>query len=221
MSEINVSINAKVFCTDGECGHVNAVLINPLSKRVTHLIVRESGIFGQEKMIPLEAIKDSQPEKINLRIDEEKFHKMQDFLSIKYVSGDSPFGAYLPEHYYLHPFVMPDYDSEYDYNSYYVNVENIPAGELVIDRGEDVYALDGRVGKVDELLFSPKDDKITHIVLREGHLWEKKHVAIPISAVDRIMVDGVHLSLTKMEISELPTIPIRHPWMKSENIEFD
>lgn len=210
MNEMEILINAKVFCTDGECGHVTAVLINPLSKRVTHLIVRESGILGQEKMIPTEIIAESLPEKINLRIGKEKFHEMENFRSIKYVSGENPFGPYLPEHYYLHPFVMPEYDSEYEYNTYYVDVENIPAGELEINRDAEVYAQDGWVGKVDELMVSPKDEKITHIVLREGHLWDKKHVTIPVSEVDRIKAGAVYLKLTKNDVGELPVIPIRH-----------
>lgn len=206
---MDISINAKVFCTDGECGHVTCVLINPVTKKVTHLIVKERGFLGQEHMVPIDFVTDSAPDKINLRLEKDKFQKLDHFLSIKYVSGEDPFDAYLPEQYYLHPYVMPDYESEYDYNTYYTEVENIPAGELAINRGAEVYAKDGWVGKVDEFLVSPKDDKITHIVLREGHLWDRKHVTIPVSAVDKIKVDGVHLNLTKKDVSELPAIPIK------------
>ncbi len=212
---MDILINAKVFCTDGECGHVTSVLINPLSKRVTHLIVREHGVFGQEKKVPVEVIAESLPEKINLRLDQTSFHDMENFLSIKFISGEDPFDSYLPEQYYLHPFVMPAYDSEYDYNStFYTHVENIPAGELNIGRGEDVYAKDGRVGKVDEFLVSPKNNTITHILLREGHIWGQKHVTIPVSEIDRIKVDGVYLKLTKEDISKLPAIPVQRLWKK-------
>jgi sporulation protein YlmC with PRC-barrel domain len=206
---MDISINAKVFCTDGECGHLTCVLINPANKKITHVIVKERGMLGQERMVSVEDIVDSLPEKLTLRLDKESFRRLENFTSIKYVSGEDPFGAYLPEHYYLHPFVMPAYDSEYDYNTYYKQVENIPAGELAIYQGAEVFATDGRIGKVDEFLVSPKDNKITHLVLREGHIWDQKHVTIPLSAIDHINIDGVHLTLTKDAISRLPAIPFR------------
>jgi sporulation protein YlmC with PRC-barrel domain len=210
---MDISIDAKVFCSDGEeCGHVTCVLINPVTKEVTHLIVKESSLLGQKRMVPIENIVDSLPDKINLRLDHENFHHMENFVEIKYISGEDPFDQYLPEHYYFHPYVMPDYDSEYDYNTYYTQVENIPAGELAIYPGAEVYATDGHIGKVDEFLVSPEDDKITHLVLREGHIWDQKHVTIPVSEIDQIDIDGVHLALTKDAISKLPTIPIRRFW---------
>jgi len=207
---MEISINAKVFCTDGEVGHVTCVLINPVTKEVTHLIVKKRGLLGQERMVPVDTIIDSFPEKISLRLDQAEFQKMENFIEIKYISGDDPFDAYLPEQYYLHPFVMPDYDSEYEYNTYYTQVENIPMGELAIRPGAEVYARDGRVGKVDEFLVSPKDGKITHLILQEGHLWGKVHIMIPVSMIDHIGFESVYLTMTKEAVSELPTIPIRH-----------
>jgi sporulation protein YlmC with PRC-barrel domain len=203
---MDISIDAKVFCTDGEeCGHVTSVLINPVSKQVTHLIVKEHGLLGQERMVPAEKIIESQPEKINLRLEHADFHHMENFVEIKYISVEDPFDQYLPENYYFNPY-------EDNYNTYYEQVENIPPGELAIYPSTEVYATDGHIGKVDELLVFPEDEKITHLVLREGHLWGKKHVTIPVSEIDRIEIDGVHLTLTKDAISQLPAIPIRRFW---------
>jgi len=206
---VDISINAKVFCSDGECGHVASVLVDPATKKVTHLIVKERGILGQERMVPVELVNDSNAEKIDLRMDSAAFHTMENFLSIQYVRGDDPFDVYMPQHYYLHPYMLPDNDPEYKPDAYYTEVENIPANELAIRRGADVFARDGRIGKVDELLVSPTTEKISHIVLREGHIWDRKHITIPVSEIDRIGVDGVTLKLTIDEVNELPAIAIR------------
>jgi sporulation protein YlmC with PRC-barrel domain len=86
--------------------------------------------------------------------------------------------------------------------------EPIPEDELAIRRGAQVEATDGHVGRVDEFLINPDNDLITHLVLREGHLWGKKDVVIPVSQIDRFEDNTVHLKLDKSEIEALPTIPI-------------
>jgi len=44
---------------------------------------------------------------------------------------------------------------------------------------------------------------VTHVLLREGHLWGRKEVAIPIDAVASLD-DGVQLSFTKKQVEDLP-----------------
>jgi hypothetical protein len=50
------------------------------------------------------------------------------------------------------------------------------------------------------------------LVLREGHLWGKKDVTIPVSEIDRITDDAVYLKLRKKVIATLPTVPVRRNW---------
>jgi sporulation protein YlmC with PRC-barrel domain len=87
--------------------------------------------------------------------------------------------------------------------------EHVPPGELAVRRGAHVEAADGHVGQVDEFLVDPRDEHITHLIMREGHLWGQKDVSIPVSAIDHIEEDTVHLELSKREIEALPAIPIR------------
>ena len=66
---------------------------------------------------------------------------------------------------------------------------------VVVDpvrRGEHVHATDGHIGKVQGLVIDPKSHRVTHVLLQEGHLWGRKEVAIPISAV-RGVGDGIRL----------------------------
>ena len=52
---------------------------------------------------------------------------------------------------------------------------------------------------------------MTHVLLDEGHLWGQKRVAVPISAVTGVEVDGVRLNLTKDEVRDLPPVDLAHP----------
>jgi hypothetical protein len=46
---------------------------------------------------------------------------------------------------------------------------------------------------------------VTHILLKEGHFWGHKQVAIPVSAVASVD-DGVKLNITKKQVEELPPL---------------
>jgi hypothetical protein len=51
----------------------------------------------------------------------------------------------------------------------------------------------------------PADHRVTHVLLREGHIWGRKEVAIPISAV--VTVDeGIRLNITKEQVGNLPPL---------------
>jgi sporulation protein YlmC with PRC-barrel domain len=93
---------------------------------------------------------------------------------------------------------------------YHSGQEHNPAGELAIRRGARVEAVDGHAGRVDEFLINPENDHITHLVMREGHLWGQKDVTIPMSQIDRFADNTVYLKLNKQEIEELLTIPVQH-----------
>jgi hypothetical protein len=51
---------------------------------------------------------------------------------------------------------------------------------------------------------------VTHVLLQEGHLWGRRQVAIPISAVTSTD-NGILLSIPKQAVRELPPVDARHP----------
>ena len=46
---------------------------------------------------------------------------------------------------------------------------------------------------------------MTYVLLREGHIWGRKQVAIPVSAVTGIDY-GIRLNLTKKQVEDLPPV---------------
>jgi hypothetical protein len=87
--------------------------------------------------------------------------------------------------------------------------EHIPPGELPVRRGTKVAAKDGNIGHVAELVVDPESGHISHLVLEEGHLWAKKEVAVPVSAIDYFFEDTVYLKLGKEEVESLPPVPVK------------
>lgn len=106
---------------------------------------------------------------------------------------------------------MPSYvyDLEPTPLEYVVGYDRIPKSEVEIRRASSVLSADGhRLGHVDGFLVD-RDDKITHLVLERGHLWERRDVSIPIGAVARVENDTVTLDLDKDDVGELPEVPVR------------
>ena len=79
----------------------------------------------------------------------------------------------------------------------------VPLGETEVERHQSVRAVDGEMGQVEGVMVNPADEKVTHIRLQEGHLWGRKQVAIPVSAVASIE-DGIRLNITKRQVEDLP-----------------
>lgn len=92
-----------------------------------------------------------------------------------------------------------------------VVVDTLPMGEVAVQRGEEVHASDGPVGEVDGLVVLGANYQVSHVVLKEGHLFGRKQVAIPIAAVKSVGEDGIRLSISKHDVDDLPAVEFHRP----------
>ena len=209
---MEIPLQAQVECTDGICGLSVYVLIDPLIDEVKSLVVRET-LSNTEYIVPVDVISKTIADTIQLRCSKAELEKMAPFVQTEFVQdkvldyagyrgGISGAGSY---------FYMPYVTSEVRIP---VSIEHqkIPLGELAVHRGTRVEATDGYVGKVDEFVVNPQSGHITYLVMREGHLWGKKNVLIPISAMEDTGDDTVFLNIDKHQIESLPTFPVNRRW---------
>jgi len=190
------------------------VLINPVVDRVTHMVVREDKSPNKERIVPVEVVSKTIAGTIQLRCSKAELEKMDPFVQTTFVEEKLPDrnyayagGMYGMGSFYYFPFVSPD-------RTVRVSVEElqIPPGELAMRRGARVEATDGFIGHVDEFVVNPETGHITHMVMREGHLWGKRDVIIPLSAMGETHGDIVHLKYDKHRIGSLPTFPVHRRW---------
>ena len=84
-----------------------------------------------------------------------------------------------------------------------VTSENVPEDEGEVARHDHVHASDGLIGELNGFVVDSGDHRVTHILLREGHRWGHRDIAIPVSAIasaDPI----IRLNITKQQVEELP-----------------
>jgi sporulation protein YlmC with PRC-barrel domain len=211
---MEIPLNAQVECTDGVYGRSVCVLINPVADQVANVVVREDTSPNKEYIVPVEDISETTVDTIQLRCSKAELEKMDPFIKTTFIEEQVPDinysyagGMYGMGSYYYLPYITTErtvYDS--------VKNQQIPPGELAVRRGTRVEATDGVVGKVDEFVVNPENGHITHLVMREGHLWGKKDVIIPLSAMGDTRADTVFLKLDKQQIESLPTVPIHRRW---------
>jgi hypothetical protein len=202
---MDIPINVTVECIDGTGGRSTAIILNPTNDQITDLVVREPGLLGIERLVPVELVEERTPQLIRLRCTTDELATMQAFISTEFVPVPPGFGPYPGEGAVMWPYVGLDPEVAT------IEYENIPPHEIAVHRGARIHATDGAIGRVDEFLVNPADDHISHLVLREGHLWGQKDVTIPIAEIDHIDEDAVYLKLNKQQIGALRAIPVhRH-----------
>lgn len=204
---MDIPINVDVLCAGEVCGRSTYLVINPVNERVTHLVVAEKSFPNIERLVPVDNIIASTPASIQLRCNRTDLSEMDAFEQTDFIGTDQIEYTYP----YDVPIQMWPY-SLYEAMPVPLEHENIPEGEVAIHRGTPVEATDGQVGRVDEFLVDPENDIITHLVLREGHLWGKRDVTIPVSKIEKITDGAVYLNLDKKSLETLPTIPVNRKW---------
>lgn len=175
---MDIPMKAKVQCADGPGGHSTQVIINPTNRKITHVVVKERQSPHAERLVPIRYFTETTGDMIRLRCSRHELSEMRPLVLTEFVHAqvrDLEDGSYK---YLLHPYVGPKWVE--------VKHKSIPPGELGVRSGVKVKALDGVVGRVDEIVIDPASGNITHLVLRDGHPWDQEEVTIPITAIERI-----------------------------------
>ena len=161
---MEVPLNVEVHCTDGGCGRSTHIILNPVTERMTHIVVKERQPSRVERLVPALLIRSTAAEVILLSCTLKEFKTLEPFNQTAFVYGDLPHHASDPSLTLLWPYAVPAkriVDKK---------TRPIPPGELAVGRGARVEATDGRIGRVEELLVDPDSSYVTHICLRASHL---------------------------------------------------
>ena len=207
---MDIPVGVEVHCSDGLCGQSTYVVVDPRDKEVTHVVVKEAQSPHTERLVPIEAVSDTAPDVILLGCTRNEVDHMDPFIQTEYILEKMPDMEYAPGGYVpFGPVLMSTYPVPERTHVVAVGHKQVPLGERAIRQGSRVEATDGRVGRVDELIVHPENGQITRLVMREGHLWGRREIVIPVSDVDHIEDETVYLKLSKEQVGALETAPAR------------
>lgn len=208
------TIGAHATCTDGGCGHLTRVIVDPVARALTHLVIRPRPGQGPDRIVPIE-LAEAAPGEVRLRCTRAEFDHLDRAEETEFLPGNYAYAPYGPTEASAWPY--------YGLGSAAMNAEiaaaaphvvthdAVPLDEVEIRRGDHVHATDGSIGRVQGLVIEPANHHVTHVLLQEGHLWGRKQVAIPIRAVSGVEPEGIRLSMSRSEVEDLPPVMLDSP----------
>ena len=198
---MDIPTDVQVYCGEEMCGRSSYIILNPVTNQVTHLVVEQETFPPTDRLVPVSLISESTPHRITLNCSKAELGHMPHFTESEFIMPEGSEENRL----ILWPYAVPESAAVL------LEHERIPPGELAVRRGARVEASDGPVGRVDEFIVDPANCYFTHLVMREGHLWGAREIAIPVSDILRIDEDTVYVRLDKAGIEALPKISTRRP----------
>ena len=200
-----ITIGAKVECTDGTAGETTHLIVDPESREVTHYVVKEKENPHAERLVPAYLEIESTPDLVKLSCTLAEFADMSPFSyteAVQTLSTSSGRGAY---------------ERRLATRTYLVDRTQVPQGELAVSLDSKVEAKDGVVGRVDGLLTHEETGEIAHLLMRKGHAWGQREVVIPVSLIDHEHEGTVYLKGDKDAVSDMLSLSAKWGHQPSED----
>jgi sporulation protein YlmC with PRC-barrel domain len=214
---MRLDLGSRVHCTDAAFGELADVIVDPISRRVTHLVVEPHGRHDRARLVPIDRARPA-----------------DDGLALEYSIAEVEALEPLHESAYVRAGELIVADPDWDIGTQdvlalplyqeldgmgtaidpdphlMVSYDRIPKHEVEIRRSSAVISTDGHhLGHVEGFLVG--SGGTADIVLERGHLWGRREIVIPAAAVERVQNDSITLSLTKEQVGELDVRHI-HRW---------
>lgn len=224
--------NTPVYTADGQqVGTIDRVVIDPASKEVSHVVVRQGWLFTEDKVVPTAFIDRATADQVRLRNDVEDLEELPHFEETYYVPYDEsnsaatntpayatggyarpyypypPIGAAWPGYYGAYgAYPMGYYGAgAYPGKPYAVETErNIPQGSIALKEGANVVDSHGdQVGSVARVFTDDETQQVTHLLIAEGWLFQEKHL-VPTYWIRDVTDEEVQLKVDADFLKRLP-----------------
>lgn len=192
-----------VYAPDGQqVGKVDHVVVDPVSRSVTHIVIRQGRLLPEDKLVEVGQISTAGEEKVVLAAEPESLPLFEE---THYVPLDEAtreqWGVDLV------PLLWGGWRTG---GGTFLDMaqrteRHIPEGEVAIAEGARVEDLNGEhVGRVRELITEAGSGRLTHLVVEAGHLWGKHTKAIPIGWVSGFGETHVTLAVGVRTLEGVP-----------------
>ncbi|HEX2562626.1 MAG TPA: PRC-barrel domain-containing protein [Acidimicrobiales bacterium] len=227
---MRMELGLPVECSDGRGGNVRDLVVDPARRRLTHIVVERHPHLAH--LVPIEDVARTNADDDALRLDctvaefERRYPEIEETALVRLgewptldeddwevgVSTILSAPFFDSDGFELTTTAAPAADDRM-----LMAYDRIPAHEVEMQRGSAVEAADGTfLGHVDSFLVDD-EGRITHLVLERGHLWRRRDITIPVTAVAQLHTDKIRLSLSRDDVGALPAVRghghrrLRHP----------
>lgn len=186
-------------------GKLSHVIVDPETKEVVEIVLAESGVVGRDVIVPVGAVDQADHEGIQLQLSKHQAQNLKDFEVVNYTSpppemfAEYPWagGALIGQG--LAPVGAASGLESIAYTPIVDTEEQIPEGDVVLEPGTEVWARDGKVGTVRDVLVDEETKRVRGFVIQEGVLFHKD-VEVSLADVANIGSERVTLKLAKDDL---------------------
>ncbi|NDJ75411.1 MAG: PRC-barrel domain containing protein [Chloroflexi bacterium] len=221
LDQMQFTENADVYDDHGEkVGVIDRVVIDPRTKEVSYVVVREGFLFTEDKVVPVEWFRVTTDKKVILNVPEDEVDKLPVFEEVHYMPWyeadrrePHPQQRYA-QAYYWYPHAGVYWWGHPGYRTYFAFTEppyttvverQIPENTVPLKEGAKVYSSDDKhVGDI-ERIFADKDSgRATHFVTSKGLIFKDRKL-VPTAWIKTLGEDEVSLAVDASFLEHLET----------------
>lgn len=197
--DVRIEIDQPVHGPDGAVlGSLAGVVAPPSLHRVTHVVIEHRG-EEERRLVPIDDLRDEGGQLVLDAADWPRGYELAEELDL--VALDEQLQRDLSLAFPLGDvWIFPNLSLPGGHRR--LVREHLPEGEIAITAGSRVVATDGPVGRIAGLLLDPGADEITHLLVRHGHLWRRRALAVPVELVERVHGPDVVVGASTDELGE-------------------
>lgn len=213
---MKLSRDMSVYTADGEqAGEIDRVVLDPQSKEITHVILREGWLFPTDVVVSMDMIRQTEADRLELTIQEDDLDALPEYQEQNYLllepsevprgpamAGNLPamFRWYMPAGRGAPAGDMP-YAKQLRQRE---NEPSIPEGSIPIETGAAVVTADAATaGSVKRIYTDPDSAEVSHFLVETG-LVSKEHKLIPIDWVKSVSQEHIQLVISEASLDNLP-----------------
>lgn len=212
---LDIKIGSTVQCRDGRAGRVIKLVVDPASKRVTHIVVERGVLLHHDVVVPIERVERVEGDVVVLDVNADELNALPEYKEIDYAVPDAGWAeqhGYPPTDTLVGPLVAaPDGGRlEPAWSAFMVvghTHTGIPDTETPIGRGTRVSYRHGSedepLGRLDHVLVDPRSGRVRALVVRKG-LVLSKDVIVPVEWVKAVGEDEIVLAADREQLEKLP-----------------
>ena len=203
-----ISLNIPVYGSDGLLGHVSAIVIMPQKHTVTGVVVKPNNPSVDERIIPLAHVIDSSRDHIRIDCTQSDLSMLKQLYNSQLIVDQ-----------------VPDYRNASEY-MFWGNEARLPKvqqwrtstnlalepNEVLITMDTSVYATNGNLGWVTQLIVNGLSGRIMYLLADAGLLWWHKEVSISAVTIKSYTTDAIRLNRSRQEVEKRIRRPVRPKW---------
>ncbi|MGH8997583.1 MAG: hypothetical protein ACRDYB_16410, partial [Acidimicrobiales bacterium] len=81
------AIGAQVYCEGGECGELLRVVVDPIKRAITHLVVEQRHSQEVGRLVPIDLVETATEQELRLRCTRRKFETLEAAEETKFVQA--------------------------------------------------------------------------------------------------------------------------------------